>query len=321
MPGIMMHHHFGQVVYCGLEKEAKEKLSKIELYDFGALGPDAFSKIKYFNKKKNEEYMDMAYIFHTQDTKKYFLNLVEEAKKDYDLYNYLCGQVTHYFLDQLTNPLIYYSCGVYDPSINNTLKYRGAIQKLTQEIDAYAINNYYGLKAEKFNIGKQILKLEKFDESFEEGLNNLYLNAYSLKGGYKLVNLALKYSKKFYRATFDPLGIKNKIFEIFDNGKSKTVYTDLTFKKKSIDIKKNDIFNMNGATWCNPIDELVKSNLSFFDLFDAAKNASIKCINDLYKIVFLHEEVNLDYYFNNASYLTGLDCNKGCEMKHFVNNI
>ena len=27
--------------------------------------------------KKNEEYMDMAYIFHTQDTKKYFLNLVK----------------------------------------------------------------------------------------------------------------------------------------------------------------------------------------------------------------------------------------------------
>jgi len=321
MPGIVMHHHLGQVVYCSLNEEVKQKIESMDLFDLGLAGPDLFGKIRYFNKNKNEEYYDTATIFHTQDTQKYFLHLIEETKKDYELFSYLCGQVAHYYLDLITNPFIYYFSGVYDPTIDNTLKYRGMKEKLMQEMDAYCIDNYYQEKPEYFNITKKILRYKKFDESFKEELDRIYLEAYQLKDGFNLVNKSIKASRKFYNRTFDPIGFKTVLFNFLDNGKSKTVYNQITLRNKLVDIKHVDIFNMNSKLWVNPMDEMIKSNLSFFDLFDGAKTATYKCINDLYRLIFNEEQIDLNYYFNNTFYLTGESCDKGCAMKFFANNL
>ena len=34
MPGIVMHHHFGKVVYSALAEDIKNSIDKVNLYDF-----------------------------------------------------------------------------------------------------------------------------------------------------------------------------------------------------------------------------------------------------------------------------------------------
>jgi hypothetical protein len=47
MPGIVMHHHFGKVVYSALPEEVKKVIYNVDLFDFATTGPNAFSYINF----------------------------------------------------------------------------------------------------------------------------------------------------------------------------------------------------------------------------------------------------------------------------------
>ena len=55
MPNIVMHHHFGKVVYSGLSDEVKKVIGDINLYDFATSGPNSFEKINFLNSKSLKE--------------------------------------------------------------------------------------------------------------------------------------------------------------------------------------------------------------------------------------------------------------------------
>ena len=56
MPNIVMHHHFGKVVYSALSENVKKSIEYIDLYDFATTGPDCFEKIHFLNNKNNNEH-------------------------------------------------------------------------------------------------------------------------------------------------------------------------------------------------------------------------------------------------------------------------
>lgn len=315
MPGIVMHHHIGHVIYSGFDEKFMDVINQ-DLYDLGLAGPDIYSRIEYFNKRKNSGYQDLSLAFHTQDTKKYFLALCDEVGKNRDLFGYLCGQVAHYYLDVFVNPYIYYTCGFYDPSIDNTLKFRGRKQQFEQQIDANYIQEVYDGNPRTFKIAKRCFNIEKLNPTLASNFDNLFLKAYHLRGGYKLVCDGIRYTKKFYNKTYDPLGIKNSFFVLKDDGKSKTVYKYLTFKKSTIDAHKYDYSNSHHELWINPIDNQITSKASLGDLFKSAESAIVKCFNELYKYFFEDVDVDLDYLFSDLSYMTGLPCEKGYIIKN-----
>ena len=45
MPNIVMHHHFGKVVYSALSDDIKKAIDDVNLYDFATSGPNSFEKI------------------------------------------------------------------------------------------------------------------------------------------------------------------------------------------------------------------------------------------------------------------------------------
>ena len=55
MPGIVMHHHIGHVIYSGFDEKFMDVINQ-DLYDLGLAGPDIYSRIEYFNKRKNSGY-------------------------------------------------------------------------------------------------------------------------------------------------------------------------------------------------------------------------------------------------------------------------
>lgn len=320
MPNIVMHHHFGKVVYSGLSEEVKKAIDNIDLYDFATSGPNCFEKIHFFNSKNQKENQAFSEYMHSHKSKEFFLKMIEMSRVDYHLFSYLCGFVTHYYLDAFTNPLITYLTGIYDPADESTLEYRGLEQKLKIAYDCYVINDYYDTKPNAFRINRRILKLKKLNKSFKETFDRLYLSIYGKSDGYKYVNSAIKWQKFYYFLTFDGFGLIDKILTKKDDGISKVDLKYISYHNKKIELSEYDIFNLKHNSWNNPVDKDFQSNHSFFDLLDKAKKITVECINDLYKYVFEGESFDFDYFFKDLSYYTGFACSYNLEMK-FFNNI
>lgn len=319
MPNIVMHHHFGKVVYSALSDDIKKAIDDVNLYDFATSGPNSFEKIQFLNKKAKKDDLAFSEYMHTHKSREFFLKMIEMARVDYHMFSYLCGFVTHYFLDAYTNPFITYLSGIYNPNDESTVEYRGLNQRLKIAYDCYVIENYYDTKANAFNISNKILKLKKVNKGFKESLDRLYSSIYGKNDGYKYVNSAVKWQKLYYGLTFDRFGLLNKILSKKDDGKSLVDMKYISYHNKKIDVTKLDIFNLKHNIWNNPVDKDIQSNESFFDLFDKAKKIAVECINDLYKYVVDAESFDFDYYFKDLSYYTGFPCAYNLEMKFFDN--
>ncbi len=319
MPDIVMHHHFGKVVYSGLSDEIKEKINNIPLYDFATSGPDAFFTCNFLNKTKQQENQEFGNYMHAYRTKEFLVKLAELSRVDYNMFNYLCGYVTHYYLDTRVHPYIFHFTGVYDPQDPTTFEYRGFHTKLERAMDSYVIENYYDSVPHRFKIYHKILKLKKIQKSSKESFDQLYSIVYGRNEGFKLVNNSIKWQRRFYRFIYDRFGWKQKILEKKDDGESKIDLSMLSYYGKKIDSNEIDIFNFHHKEWCHPVDNSKISNATFFDLFDTAKVECANCIQALYHYVFDNENIDFDLYFKDVSYITNLPCSYDLEMKYFDN--
>lgn len=319
MPDLVMHHHFAKVVFSALNDETKKSIHNIALYDFACTGPDAFFFSNFLSKEKNKEARKINDLLHTTNTQAFLLELAKLAKLNKDLFPYLCGYLTHYFLDVATNPYIYYKTGLYDPEVPNTIKNRGLKMKLERAMDSYVIQNYYSISPNKFKIHKKIFNLNRVPKTIQRDLDVAFSKVYGIKDGYKKVNTSLRSNKRLYSLIYDPLGIKSKLLEKIDNGKSELDLHYITYYNKNLNTRTFDIFNFKHERWYNPVTKAVSSIDSFFNLFDTAKVSCCKCIEILYNYVYLDEDINLEDYFANVNYRTALNCDGDNEMINFNN--
>ena len=218
MPNIVMHHHFGKVVYSALSDEVKKSIGYIDLYDFATTGPDSFEKIHFLNNKNNNDHKLFSEQMHTKKSKDFFMKMIEMARVDYHMFSYLCGFVTHYFLDVYTNPFIFHLSGLYDPTDESTIEYRGMSEKLKLAYDCYVIENYYDCKPHAFRINRKILKLRKIKKTFKGSLDRLYSSIYGKTEGYKYVNSAIRWQKIYYALTFVIVAAVDIVCLYFYNG-------------------------------------------------------------------------------------------------------
>ena len=321
MPDLVAHYYFGEEVLKKIPSEIKERITNQNLYLFTTAGPDPFFLYKFLNGKKNKEVREFGNYMHRHSTKRFFEELINRCKvsKNKDiLFSYLTGFIAHYSLDSLAHPYIFHKTGEY-LGTKETLHYRGLHTKLERAIDSYIIRVYYFKKPWKFKISKEVLKLKKLPQEIYEDLDEVYLKAFDYKNASKIINETVKDQIKFYNFIHDPVGLKQELFEIIDNGKSGLDYTKFSYYHKEID--DVDIFNLNHKKWVNPVDDRIYSFDSFWDLFEKAKKKAQELIEISYDIIYLNKEVNLDLYFENLSYLTGINCSKenAHDMKYFDN--
>lgn len=319
MPGIILHNHFAKIVYSALEENVKAAIDNTSLYEFGASGSDVFLYKCFISKKQLKKNEEIYYKMHTKNTKAFLIELSREAKLNKELFSYLVGYLCHYYLDAITQPYAFYKTGVYDPSINNSVKYRGLQQKLQRGMDYYVLENYFNVNPNTYKVYSKMLKLKKLPKTIMQDINVLYEKVYDIDNAYKLINDCIHWRRCFYFFIYDPIGIKNKILSKLDNGKSVIDLNYLSLYNKNISIRNFDIFNFKHERWFNPADDTITSIDSYFDLMEKAKKITIEAIEALYKYIFLDEEVSLDKYFADVSMFTGLPCNSTKEMKYFNN--
>lgn len=316
MSDLVMHHFFGRRVLNELEEDVKSRINNLALYDFATAGPDPFFFAYFYNGKKNKKSLEFGNYMHRNDSKKFFLELIDICKKNNKMFSYLCGFIAHYCLDSNVHPYIFHKTGVYNVDDEKTLIYRGLHTKIERAMDCFIISKYYNPNPYKLKLYK-LITLKRIDRDLIDDFNRLYLKVYNKENIVKLINKTIKDEKMFYRLIFDPIGIKNRIFNKIDNGRSYNALGTLSYYGKKID--NIDIFNNEHKLWCNPNDNKMTSNESFFDLFDKGIIECKKMIEKAYSYIFLNEKVDLDSLFTNKSYITGLDCNMGENMLYFNN--
>ncbi len=317
MPGIVMHNHFAKMVYGSLSDELKDIINNPNLYEFAAYAPNVFLYRGLYSKKNRTYNSELYNMMHTKNIKTFLISLAKQSKMNKDLYAYLCGYLTHYYLDAFVQAYIIHKSGIYDPNINNSIRYRGLNQKIERAMDAYMIENYFNANPNTFKINHKINKLKKLPKPIWSDLDIVYEKAYDLSNAHKLINKSIASMRRYFFFIYDPIGIKNKIFSKIDNGKTVFDLNYLSFYNKTINSRKFDIFNFKHERWFNPADDTITSIDSFFDLMEKAKKISIEAINALYKYVYLDEEVDLNKYFVDISMITGLAPNMPSELKYF----
>ena len=321
MPDLVTHFYFGEEVYKRLSSRIKDKIVNKELYDFTTAGPDPFFFYKFLNGRKNEEVREFGNRMHRTKTRKFFLEMIERCKTSEHknlMFSYLAGFICHYALDSLAHPYVFHKTGEYLKN-EETLIYRGLHTRLERAIDSYIIRCFYLETPWKYKITKNVLKLKKLPKEIYNDLDQIYLNTYDYPNASKIINDSIKYQRKFYNFIYDPVGLKQKLFEKIDNGKSGLDYTTFSYYKK--EIYDLDYFNLNRRKWVNPVDDKITSFDSFWDLFEKAKTKADELIEIAYRYIYEKEDIELSNHFLNKSYLTGIDTDldNAHDMKYYNN--
>lgn len=112
MPGYDTHYLFGVKAYrkipdCRIKEDIRKKKSS---YILGMLGPDIFF---YYATEVVAVRKNIGSVMHTQDTDKFLKAMIDYAASLEDTKNsveiaYLCGFLTHYYLDAKCHPYVYW---------------------------------------------------------------------------------------------------------------------------------------------------------------------------------------------------------------------
>lgn len=319
MPNIITHHYFAEEVLKNSKKDIINSFfGEKDLYYLFTQGFDPFFvyEILPFNEK-------LGYFLHDNYIDTFFINYIKVMKEqklenDPALLAALYGHLTHYVLDSIIHPFVIYKCGEYNKNRPETYKYVGVHTRMEVEIDAYLYEtrenkSFKDLKFHKVNpkkkLNKNILKL----------LNKIYEETFKVKnGGFKyqkalnMAYLGLKY------ITNDKYGRKKALYHKIDKIVASKGHKIEAFSYYVTSIDKS-IFNLEHQPWCNPCDNTIKSNESFFDLYNKAIAICVTLFEATNK--YINEEIDLMEYqgiLKDNSYVTGLSWQKKDELQYFA---
>lgn len=326
MPSTMTHTYFGIDVYKNLPIKYKSKISnKLEYLKLFSQGSDPFMFYHFLIGKKAKKMKNIQTKIHQDKTQEYFINIIKyihqnNLQNNKEVLTYLYGNICHYFLDLYTHPLIYYKSGIFNPKDKTTYKYNGLHQQIEYAIDLYFINKNEQIVPRKFKIHNQIFNITSLSPELKKLIINSIGKTYSITNSDQKYLKSIKYMKSFfYIANYDPYKIKLNIYKIIDKITPKNIIKlkELSFANTYPNI--NNYLNLNNKQWFYPWDNTKIHTTSFIDLYNQAKNDTIKTIKE---VTDLLEDKTLDIntiknIFPNLSYLTGKPCNQKLELKYF----
>lgn len=303
-------------------KLAEEVASKID-YNFkqnilflGAQGPDPLY-YNFFNKT-HKDYRKCANKMHREDTNKFFVNMIEYVKNnlDRDTYSFLAGFICHYFLDVKIHPYVYNNVGQYSIDDPSTHSYRGLHLKFERSIDAVLIERDLGIKHNHFKLIDKHYKLNTAPFSLMSIMDHSIFETFGTEhGGVMYLIGSQKMYKNLKYAVRDRFGIKKQIFKIMDifNKEKDMFYQDIPFYNH---IEDYDFLNLKKKTWYHPKTN-EEYNYSVIDLYDQARELSVKTIEEVSQYLFEDKTIDLNKLFTNLSYNTGMNCDQGTAMQYF----
>lgn len=312
MPSITTHKIFAENILKNLKLNLSVNLDK-KVYITYAQSHDFLYYYKGIKQKKYNQLASKGHHYNTQD---FIINIITYIKRNNLIHNkqcvsYLYGVLTHYYLDSIAHPYIFYKTGVYKKD-KKTLKYKGKHNELERQIDAliYELNikkpyNKYNFKdaLPNFTHSKELINLinHTYKKTYNE--DNVYIR---IKKGRKLMKLVQKY------IVYDKYGLKYKLYLFLD----KIFKTNLHPYSTSIKYKY-DILNIKRKKWRHPVTYEI-NNTSFIDLMNMAEKDFISTTKYIDK--YFSNKITLTKLKNiikNIDYATGIIQEENKKMKYF----
>lgn len=291
MPAYLTHAIMGNTIYNNAKND--DRLFKINIplptLKASTLSPD-LTKLSKSNFNS-----------HNKDTDLYFFNMIGYIKEnklynDLDVMSLLYGNISHYFLDVYTHPLIYYiseNC-VSLNKLNSHILTEGYISSYMSEKEQHT--DYMNLKSNyigSLNFANPNLK-NLIRETYYKTYNDLTILK-SYKTTFELIKLIEKLTKENRFTSKEKLIKLSKFKE----------YLEIN------NLSKEDLTNEQKEYWTNPVTN-EKYNESFIELYNKALTKTYEAIYHVNKYLYDTEsKYNLYKIFTNLSYDTGVSCSLG----------
>lgn len=306
MPAIYTHNVFAKNVYKNLDKNIQMKFKrKNNIYEIFSQSFDFLYYYNFLSLIPGRKIRKFGRYCHRNNTQDYLINIIKYIKKN-KLYNnsdilaYLYGSINHYILDTTMHPYINYLASKPKDKVSMHTK-------LEFEIDAY----YYELTTKKpffkYDISKDLLKKTKFSNKLKKCLTSIFEQTYHVDNLGPIYEKSYNQSASIFKlAMIDKYGLKKFVYKILD---LITLHFNFKCSYCSFYIKDIDtsFLNFQKEEWYNPSSKKNKSNLSWNELFDLAKNKSINLITSCDKYFKNKEKIStLKELIPNTSYANGL---------------
>ncbi len=315
MPSIITHHVFAKNLLQKIPRPIYNSIiNSIDIYYTFAQSHDFL----FFSNKKIKA---LGHYAHKNKTQEYFLNIIKYIKNNNlennsDILAYLYGSLTHYCLDSICHPYIFYKTGTYNSDDKNTIKYRGEHTHIEKDLDAIYYQKEYHQEYKYCNVSKDIIKNPNFKNKLNETINYAYYETYNVNNIAKYYKNAIKKAKIIYTLFInDKFGFKENIYKIIDKITNKKLGY---LEGYSTHIKPNlEFLNNSHKTWNHPCNINEKYNYSFDDLMEISTQKCLNMINEINQALFDRSNIDLKNIIPNISYTTGLDLDKNKIMKYF----
>lgn len=318
------HSYFIMDVYDKLSINSKELLiDHKELLKCAAQNMDVLFFYNLANLKKGKKVRDFGYYFHQNKSFEFFETLINYVKYNDFQYNgevmaFLYGMISHYVLDSTMHPYVVYKTGNFIKKDPTTYKYNQLHANMETYFDNYLITIREKINPNKFKCYNECLNVTNLDKGLIEVIDFTYKEVFGIKDFHKYYLTAIKQMKFFFRVfRYDPTGFKMLFYKLVDlvSPKSFLKKTSLSYHMNMKN--KKHLLNLEHNKWYNPTDKRIKSNESLIELYTKALAKTVNIISELNKFFYYDKKINLKKAIGNLNYVTGRDCDKNKELKHF----
>ena len=308
MPDLYSHITFVNKEMADYDYDFNQALTRV-----ASQGPDPM----YFNvfTKERTTYIYYADRMHDTNTRMLLSNMVKHTKShlNKDTYSFLFGFLSHYALDVVMHPYVYYNVGDYDKNKPETQQYRGLHKKFETNIDRQIIEED-GLVPRKIKFYKEYFTLKELPRSVIDVMDFTLLHSYGLQHGGNMYNVGVnKMYKNIRYFAYDRFGFKKAIYSILDIfNKGNLFFKDISYFNYD---KSFDYANSKKNTWHHPITNEA-SNLSVRELYQKASQFFKELMTKVDAYIN-SEPIDLDDVFTNLSFNSGMECTCTDNMTYF----
>lgn len=313
MPGYDTHYLFGINSYRRLPKSQVKNCiyANKGVYTLGLLGPDIFF---YYTTEVVAARKNIGSLMHTTNTGVLFKHMIEytaahNGNEREIATAYLAGFLSHYTLDCMCHPYVYWKTDYLHKGKNYLEKHFS----LETDIDILLLKNYVGKTPCEFiknsEIVINVLQMPVICDMLHYAIHKTYHDSRITRRGIKYAIGSIKKEQKILRLASERLKATVGSVEKFFVGQNFIA----PLIPGGCEIKNDDPLNLRHDKWYNPWDLSKNYTLSVPDMLNKARENFILTIFHL--DTYLDEELRHETSYNellsnigSRSYHSGLNC-------------
>ena len=311
MPGLITHYICGEAVLEKLDGDIAQIIREHhQMYNVGTQGPDIF--FYYLPGLILKKIAGLGTKMHKGNFKLFMKHMAEstngmEGRVREAAVAYIAGYLTHYCLDYMTHPYIYYKTGERKDDDIKTLKYSVYHRNFEAAIDILMLKLSSGEKPADKKLW-EIIKIPRDDaKAVSQIIGKSVLEAYETEITSKQVYKSFVYMMRLTRLMQSRNGKRKRLMEFVEGMTiGEKICSSLIHAQELHD--GIDYLNLGKRPWHMPWDNQKAYDVSFTEMFEKAVDQGAGVVTAFHR--YIQGEMDMDELLavtGNYSLSTGLE--------------